>query len=105
MRAEANLDIFTEQLAEHKFDRSPEVADRDALIHVKAFDLGEGRVVGGVSVVAPIAASDGNDARGWRLRFEHAHLDGSGVSAQQQLSVVGRGVGGGWSFQVKRVVL
>jgi len=54
---ETNLHVAAHEFLEDEFDRALEVADGDVLVHVKPFDLVEGRIVRGVGVVAAIDAA------------------------------------------------
>ena len=60
--------------------RSPTVT---FLIHVKAFDLMERRIVRRVGIVAAINAARDDDANGRRLLFHHANLHRRSMRAEQ----------------------
>src|ERR1017187_6901012 len=84
MRSETDLYVAAHEFAEDKFDRALEVADGDALVHVKPLDLVEGRVVRGVGVVTAIHAAGHDDAYGRRLFLHDADLDGRSMSPQKR---------------------
>ena len=83
MRAEADLGVVAEQLAEEEFERALEIGEGDAFVDVEAFHLGELREVRGVDFVAAIGGAGRDDADGRRLRFHGADLDGGGLRAQE----------------------
>src|SRR5689334_14621781 len=84
VRTETNLHVAAEQFLEDKLDGALEVADGDAFVHVKAFDLLEGRIVRGVSVVATIDPARHDDADGGLLFLHHADLDARSMSAEKK---------------------
>src|SRR5208282_2671704 len=84
VRTKSDLCLLAEQFLEDKFYRALEVANGDVFVHVKSFDLLEGRVVRGVGVVAAIDAARHDDAHRWRLRFHHADLNGGSVGAEKK---------------------
>jgi len=75
VRTETNLHVAAHNLPEDKFHSALKIADGDAFIHVKTFDLMERRIVRGIGVVAAIDASRHDDAHGRWLGLHHADLD------------------------------
>ena len=76
MRAEADLRLFPEKLAQEELDRALQVGQGNVrgVVHVEALDLVELREVRGVRFVAAVGGAGGDDPHRWRLRFHGADL-------------------------------
>ena len=74
MRTEADFGLATEQLLEDELDGPLQISHRHAAIHVKALDLLEGGIMGGVGIVPAVNAAGDNDAHRRRLLFHDADL-------------------------------
>src|SRR4051794_10409849 len=54
MRTKTDLYVVSHQLFKDEFNRALQVADRDVLVHVEAFNLVEGWIMRGIGVVSSI---------------------------------------------------
>ena len=97
MRTKPDLHVLAQQFLENKFHRALQIAHRHALVHVKPFDLLEGRIVRGVGVVAAIDAARHDDAHGRRLLFHHADLHRGSVRAEKCAGILPRLLTGLWT--------
>src|SRR4051812_21398276 len=84
VRAKTDLHVVSHQLLENKFNGSFQIADSNAFVDVKSFDLLKGRIVSGVGVVTSINPARHDDAHGWLLFFHHANLNRGSVSAKEE---------------------
>ena len=83
MRAETELRVVAEKLAEEELQRALEVRDAHAFIHVEPFHLVELREMRGIDFVAAIRGAGRDDADRRRAAFHRANLHRAGVRAQQ----------------------
>ena len=83
MRAETELRIVTEQLAEEELQRAFQIGDVHAFVHVESLHLRELREVRGINLVAAICRTRRDDADGRRGLFHRANLHRARVRAQQ----------------------
>ena len=83
VRAETGLRVLAEQRGENVIEQRLQVAHRDVLVDVEAFELVEIRRVRGVGGVAAVNAARRDDADRRRALEHRADLHGRRVRAQE----------------------